>query len=125
MTGCSGEKGAKVTGVLMENGAPLKSTDKDRVNLSLIPTQKDEKSLKANPGADFKAEDATFVFVGPAEGLVPEGTYKISVVVRTRHGSDRLNEQFIPENTPLTYTVNSDRKQEIVIDVSKKTVMRK
>jgi hypothetical protein len=101
------------------------TTDKDRVNLSLIPTQKDEKSLKANPGADFKAEDATFVFVGPSEGLVPEGNYKIAVIVRQRDGSDRLNDQFTPENTPLTYTVNGDRKQEIVIDITKKTVTRK
>lgn len=125
VAGCSGETGAKVTGVLIENGQPLKISDKERVDLSLTPVQKDEKNTKANPGAEFKKEDATFTFVGPGAGLVPKGEYRVSVKVRMQDGSDRLGGQFGPDNSPLTYQVTADARQQIVIDITKKTVTRK
>ena len=77
VAGCSKEKGAKITGVVLENGQPLRLAAKERVSVSLVPTQPDEKGIKANPGAEFKPEDGTIVFVGPGQGLVPPGEYKV------------------------------------------------
>ncbi len=123
--GCRGEKGAKITGVVVENGQPVQISAKERVMLSMVPVHKDEKSIKANPGADFKREDATFIFVGPGLGLLPPGDYKVCLTVWSRDTPDRYNGQFSPENTPLTYAVTHESKQEIVIDVEKKSVTRK
>lgn len=125
LAGCSREAGAKITGVLHNNGQPLQTSDKERVTIALIPTKKEEKSTKASPGAEFKREDATFVFVGPGAGLVPPGDYRVSVVVRTREGTDRLRDQFSAETSPLTYSVTVEDRQQIVIDIAKKTVTRK
>ena len=123
--GCRGEKGAKVTGVLLNDGQPLQLADRERVELMLVPTIKDETSLKANPGAEHKSDDGSFVFIGPGQGLVAPGEYKVCVKVRTREGGDRLGDQFSEANTPLAYTVGPEPKQAIVIDIGAKSVTRK
>ena len=125
LAGCNKERGAKITGVLVEDGQPLRLMGKENVLLSMIPAQKDETSIKASPGAEFKREDSSFIFVGPGLGLVPPGEYKICLTVRPREGADRFDGQFSQENTPLTYTVTDEPKQELVIDVKKPSVTRK
>ena len=122
--GCGGEKGAKVTGVIVANGQPIQVPEKEIVLMGFVPVQKDENSVKANPGAEFKRDDASFLFVGPGLGLVPPGEYKVVLTIRPRGGPDRFAGKFSPEKTPLTYTVTNDPKQHIVIDVEKKTVTR-
>ena len=125
VAGCSKERGAKITGVLVEDGQPLRLQDKENVSLSMTPLVRDDASNKASPGAEVKRDDSSFVFVGPGLGLVPPGAYKVCLTVRPREGNDRFDGQFSHENTPLTYTVTDEPKQEIVIDVKKKSVTRK
>ena len=122
--GCNSEKGARVTGVILENDQPLQVTEKEAVLLGFVPIQVDDQSLKAHPGATFKREDSSFQFIGPGLGLVPPGDYKVTVVVRSHQGVDRLGGQFSLEKTPLRYTVTDEPKQDIFIDVRKKTVTR-
>src|SRR4051812_42481014 len=94
IVGCSSEKGAKVSGVIMDNGEPLQVTEKEVVLLGFVPVQKVEDSIKAHPGAEFKRQDASFLFIGPKLGLVPPGEYKVTLTVRTREGADRFAGQF-------------------------------
>ena len=75
--------------------------------------------------AEFKRDDSSFNFVGPKLGLVPPGEYKIAVTVRPREGADRYAGAFGSENSPLVYKVTNEPKQELVIDLKKKTVTRK
>jgi hypothetical protein len=125
IAGCGGEKGAKVRGVLLEDGQPLRVAEKEGVILSLVPTQPDPESVKAQPGADFNRADSTFTFVGPGLGLVPPGEYKVCLTVRMREGEDRFGGAFALDKTPLTYVVTDDPEQEIVIDLTRKTVTRR
>jgi hypothetical protein len=125
MAGCSGERGATITGRFEEDGQPLQLADKEHVYLSLIPVSKDDKSSRANPGADVNRDDGTFKFIGPGQGLVPAGEYKIAIAIRPREAPDRLAGQFTEANTPLRYTVTDEPNQELVIDLVKKTVSRK
>lgn len=125
LTGCSGEKGATLVGTLVEDGQPVQVAEKEIVLLSVTPTDSDEKSLKASPGAEFKRDDASFRFVGPGKGLVPPGSYKVSLTIRPREGTDRFGGIFSGDASPLTYTVTAESIQEIIIDVKKKTITRK
>jgi hypothetical protein len=126
--GCGRSSGAKVTGVLVENGEPLKFGDKERAYLAFVRVQKEKEekvSLKAHPGADVNLQDATFVFIGPDDGLVSPGEYKVTLRVAPREAPDRFDDAFNADKTPLSYTVTAEPHQEIIIDVGKKTVTRK
>ncbi len=127
-SGCSrgpSGTGIVVKGTLLQNGKPLQPAPKedDTVTIQFLPPDP-----KNNPGetvARYNHADGTFEIKGPVDAGVVPGDYRVSVSFsRYEGGDDVFNDQFSQEKSTLKYTVTSDKEQEIVIDVGKRTVTK-
>lgn len=126
VSGCGGgTPHIQVKGALLNNNKALAAKESDQLTLAFFGQSQDGKDVYAP--ATYKWEDGTFVVVGEGKGI-PPGKYKISLLWTAFEGSeddDRFRGAFSQENTPLEYTVTADPNQEIVIDLSKKSVTKK
>jgi len=123
--GCgSGNKGIKVTGQVVANGAPYNAKD---AQIALIFTPADASS-KA-PGCSGQADPKTgnFEMVGPERGMgVQPGQYKVAITANSSTNyKDLLDGAFAPNNTPLTCEIAAQpAEQKILIDIAKKTITK-
>jgi hypothetical protein len=125
LAGCGGEKHVKITGILLDNGQPVKPKETEEITIQFLATKPDTKIQNAL--ADFDVETSTFTLHSPESAGIPPGEYKIvmSCTTTDEHVRDRFKGIFTEEKTPLVYTVTNDSSQEIVIDVKTKKVTKK
>src|SRR5262245_266425 len=117
ITGC-GAGGSGIQGTLVENGQPFKLKDGEEVAVSLEP-------MTPGPSAkpvEVKPEDGSFkVLERPAAGK-----YRLVVEVHPygQSARERYRGAFLSGRSPLQLEVSGE-KQNLEIDLVKKTVTRK
>lgn len=108
-----------IEGMLVWQGMPFVHSPQELIEVTFLPPAPvaDAPRLSAfyNPGEEG------FDLIVPAEHM-PPGIYKIAI---TRRASDRrefFDGVFTETVTPLRYTVTSEPKQSVVIDLNKREV---
>jgi hypothetical protein len=118
--GCStSEKRVLAKGKILNGGVPLKVDPKMGVTIMLAPDMEKGKNTTSYP-ANFNRDDATFAVPGPDGRGIPEGKYRISILLmslKPTEWMDETNDQFSAGNTRIQRTVVGD--EPIIIDLSK------
>lgn len=132
VTGCGSSsadddvKGVAVRGRLLDNGKPIKLLPNEEIRVSFV----DVNGGAVAATGDYNAEAGTFEITGPSGKGLPAGEYRVEIVSDI-YGADadevtnRFEEHFDAENTPLMATVGAEEGQEFIIDIRKKTITKK
>lgn len=128
LVGCggSGGEGVRLKGVVQERGAAV-SVDSSKEVLEVTFLFKDKDGKDRRESAKVGSDGAFDLTKGP-----PAGT-KVKIGLQHVPAYDKKGPAktsahfapFAPETTPLTYDVGSEGTQEIVIDLTSKTVKKK
>jgi len=128
LSGCGGKKGVTVNGKLVPGN--LKLAETDSVEISFSPEAPGGKAASGMA----KGNDPSFV-VNSADGKgVEPGKYKVGVRIQPYMGSagaagrasalEKINKDYDPTKTKLTYEVTGDATQSITVDLAKGTVTK-
>jgi len=118
--------GIKVKGTLVQNGKPLQPAPKEDDTMQIVFRPAGQGNL-SEFAAIYNHADGTFEFFkGRTANGVEPGDYRLvlSWVPYAGNSDDVFREQFTADNSPLKYTVTTDKLQEIVVDVGKRTVTK-
>src|SRR5687768_10128812 len=77
-TGC-GEPGARVSGVLQEDGKPVTPKENEEIEMSLVSLQPDANVSSAI--VDVDSSTGSFTVRGPERQTIPPGEYKVVVTL--------------------------------------------
>jgi len=120
LPGCTtGPKLVIPTGKLLNRGAPLTSDTKLGVTLTFHADAREGRP-PASYVANIDRESATFTVPGPQGKGIPEGTYRVSVLLMSINPTewmDDVNQQFSPTNTRVIREVKEG--ESLTIDLSK------
>lgn len=114
LTGCS--SGYKVTGKVVNKGAPIKVSDKGMIQMSFIEEADKE---AANPFPVSPNPDGTFTVNGRAShpNGPPAGKYRVSVrLIDPYPGNDKFGDRYSPKTSKLMTEVKGDG--ELTIDIA-------
>jgi hypothetical protein len=125
LAGCGSSSSAiKVTGKVVLP-AKVSLQEGDSLSLSFVPMEKSGKSAVGT----VDPKDLTFT----TDNLLP-GNYRIGAKFQAYPGSKEgkkrdqqfagINKSLEPSSSPMTYEVTSTSKQEITVDLDKKTVTK-
>jgi hypothetical protein len=120
-------KGAKVKGVLLQNGKPIKFLPNEMITVSLTAAG-DPSGAAAAGGGDVNAEDGTFAIPGPSNQGLPPGKYQVLVsadIYGGASGNPNRFEVLAKKKPPLTVDVGAEDGQTFEIDIGKWTATRK
>jgi hypothetical protein len=127
VSGCGSGNNVVLRGTLQKDGKAYVFAEGEELEVSLIG--QDPSGRAFSSGAEVNKETGTFSFKGPTGQGIPPGTYKITLSSQLFSGpqfkGDRFRGAFSQEKTPLSYAMTTDRGQEIIIDIGKKTVTTK
>jgi hypothetical protein len=126
LVGCSPNV-VQVHGVLHKDGKTYEMVQDEQVSISFANI-----GPKGVPFLDSTRvkKDGTFFLGGPAGRGIPPGKYKVAIGSkiygpRGEGQGDRFDDEFAEDKTPLSYEVTAAAKQEIFVDIGKKTVTPK
>lgn len=125
LSGC-GDTGVKVSGTIMEDGAPLTPKDGELVEIVFEPLAETGRTTQGI--SEYDGDSKTFALQGPTSERILPGEYKVVLrcVSYDEEGEkDRFADVFSAEKTSLRYTVTDAPSQEIVIDLKNRTVTAK
>jgi hypothetical protein len=120
-------KGAKIKGVLMQNGKPIKFLPDEMITVSFNAAGEATAGAAAG-GGDVKAEDGTFGIAGPSNQGIPPGKYQVLVsadIYGGANGNPNRFEALAKKKPPLTVEVGADEGQTFEIDIGKWTATKK
>jgi hypothetical protein len=129
--GCKGKdaskevKGVKVNGQLLANGKAVKMLPMEEIQVTFFEDGKPaEGRIESMAIAD--PATGTFTINGPSGKGIPAGRYRISLIseIYGGGGSNRFEEVFSMETSPLVVDVGPEEGQTIVIDLGKRTAKR-
>jgi hypothetical protein len=133
LTGCGGEgqadavHGVAVKGRLLNHGKPLKLKPNEQVQVTFVSGQGGDKNQVASIG-DYDPETGLFEIAGPSGQGIPPGTYRVGIASSIYGGEEdtnRFEEQFNAEVTPLEAQVGPEEGQEFDVDLGTKRVTKK
>lgn len=120
-------QGAKVGGVLLHDGKPVKFLKDETIRVSFVQGTGD---AQVAASAEVKPEDGSFAIDGPTGQGIPPGKYKVGLASDIYGGSgeenaNRFEKLFNAEVTPLTADVGTEPNQRFEIELSKRSVTKK
>jgi hypothetical protein len=126
LSGCG--SGVRLRGRVVADGQPV--TVPDGTALTLTFTEAADGEQAGHSYAALVDPDGAFTCEGPPGAGLPPGRYKVMVSSTATDPAvaaaalKRFPGVSDPKTTPLTYEVNGEREQQIVIDLGKRTVRR-
>jgi hypothetical protein len=119
--------GVNVRGRLLENGVPVKLRPDEEIRVSFVAVEGTTPQPIATT-AEYNPETGTYEITGPNGKGIPPGEYRVGIVSEVYGGgedSNRFEEVFDAEITPLLATVGAEAGQEFDIDLRKKTITKR
>jgi hypothetical protein len=121
-------KGATVSGVVVQNGKPIKPMENETISVSLCSVGEQQAGVLPAGGSEIKPDDGGFTILGPSSQGIPAGKYRVMVsadIYGGASGNPNRFEALAKKTPPLTVEVGPEDGQAFEIDIGKWTAKKR